>query len=99
MSLAEAAGTNGKPGRAPRTMSVTEWPMWVIGFTLFIDGMDQYIPRGVPKQLKIAFHVNDFHIAILFSAFILVNGIVTLPSGYLADRWNRTRAMAVTIVA
>src|SRR6202034_923120 len=27
------------------------------------------------------------------------NGIVTLPAGYLADRWNRTRAMAVTIVA
>jgi MFS family permease len=73
--------------------------MWVIGFTLLIDGLDQYIPRGDTKQLKAAFHVNDFHIAILFSAFILVNGIVTLPSGYLADRWNRTRAMAVTIVA
>ncbi len=36
---------------------------------------------------------------VLFSAFILVNGIVTLPAGYLADRWNRTKAMAVVIVA
>jgi MFS family permease len=73
--------------------------MWVVGFTLFIDGLDQYIVRGDSNQLKSAFHVSDLDIAILFSAFILVNGLATLPSGYLADRWNRTKAMAVTIVA
>ena len=28
-------------GNGPRRMVVTNWPMWVIGFTLFIDGMDQ----------------------------------------------------------
>ena len=72
--------------------------MWVIGFTLMIDGIDQYIVRGDSDQLKAAFHVGDTAIAVLFSAFILVNGIATLPSGYLADRWNRTKAMAVTIV-
>jgi MFS family permease len=80
-------------------MSVTDWPMWVVGFTLFIDGLDQYIVRGDSDQLKAAFGVGDTAIAVLFSAFILVNGVATLPSGYLADRWNRTKAMAVTIVA
>jgi MFS family permease len=83
----------------PRTMLVTTWPMWVVGFTLFIDGMDQYIVRGSSDQIKSAFGVGDPAIGLLFSAFILVNGIVTMPAGYLADRWNRTRAMAVTIVA
>jgi MFS family permease len=72
--------------------------MWVIGFTLFIDGLDQYLVRGDSDQLKHAFHVGDTAIAVLFSAFILVNGLATLPSGYLADRWNRTKAMAATIV-
>ncbi|HEY6474543.1 MAG TPA: MFS transporter [Acidimicrobiales bacterium] len=100
MSLAGAADTGEPtPRRAARTVRVTDWPMWVVGFTLFIDGLDQYIVRGDSNQLKAAFHVNDVDIAILFSAFILVNGIATLPSGYLADRWNRTKAMAVTIVA
>jgi MFS family permease len=80
-------------------MLVTNWPMWVVGFTLFIDGMDQYIVRGSSDQIKTAFGVGDTAIGVLFSAFILVNGIITLPAGYLADRWNRTRAMAVTIVA
>ena len=72
--------------------------MWVVGLTLFVDGMDQYIVRGSSDQIKSAFGVGDTAIGLLFSAFILVNGIVTMPAGYLADRWNRTRAMAVTIV-
>ena len=67
------------------------WPMWVVGLTLFVDGMDQYIVRGSSDQIKAAFGVGDTAIGLLFSAFILVNGIVTLPAGYLADRWNRTR--------
>jgi MFS family permease len=83
----------------PRRMVVTTWPMWVVGFTLFVDGMDQYIVRGSSNQIKAAFGVGDTAIGLLFSAFILVNGIVTMPAGYLADRWNRTRAMAVTIAA
>jgi MFS family permease len=80
-----------------RRIVVTNWPMWVVGFTLFVDGMDQYIVRGSSNQIKTAFGVGDTAIGLLFSAFILVNGIVTMPAGYLADRWNRTRAMAVTI--
>ena len=80
-------------------MVVTNWPMWVVGFTLFIDGMDQYIVRGSSNQIKAAFGVGDTAIGLLFSAFILINGIITMPAGYLADRWNRTHAMAVTIVA
>ena len=99
MTQAARERPGGEPGRAPRLMSVTDWPMWVVGFTLFIDGLDQYIVRGDSDQLKAAFGVGDTAIAVLFSAFILVNGIATLPSGYLADRWNRTKAMAVTIVA
>ncbi|HXB37348.1 MAG TPA: MFS transporter, partial [Acidimicrobiales bacterium] len=99
MSLAGAGEVGGGSRPATRTIRVTDWPMWVVGLTLFIDGVDQYIPRGDTKQLKAAFHVGDVEIAVLFSAFILVNGIATLPSGYLADRWNRTKAMAVTIVA
>ncbi|HWF16531.1 MAG TPA: MFS transporter [Acidimicrobiales bacterium] len=90
------------PAPAPRRIVVSNWPMWVVGFTLFIDGMDQYIVRGSSNQIKhvgTGFGVGDWQIGLLFSAFILVNGIVTMPAGYLADRWNRTRAMAVTIVA
>src|ERR1700722_1840848 len=82
----------------PRSMKISNWPMWVIGFTLMIDNVDQYIVRGASDQIERAFHVGDIAISVLFAAFILVNGVVTLPAGYLGDRWNRTRAMAAVIV-
>ena len=78
MSTAQAPGAGG-PLR--RTV-ISNWPMWVVGLTLFVDGMDQYIVRGSSDQIKAAFGVGDTAIGLLFSAFILVNGIVTLPAGY-----------------
>lgn len=73
--------------------------MWVIGLTVLIDNVDQYIVRGASNQIEHSFHVGDFEIAVLFSAFILVNGLVTMPASYVGDRWDRTRVMAVTIAA
>jgi MFS family permease len=73
--------------------------MWVLGFAVMIDNVDQFIVRGASNQIERAFHVGDFDIAVLFSAFILINGAVTLPASYVADRWYRTRVMAVTMAA
>ncbi len=62
-----------------------------------IDNVDQYIVRGAANQIEKAFHVGDFEVGILFSAFIIMNGIATIPASYIGDRWSRTRLMAVTI--
>ena len=59
--------------------------MWVIGFTLFIDNMDQYIVRGSSNQIKARLRRRRHRRSRCSSrAFILVNGIVTMPAGYLA---------------
>ena len=54
---------------------------------------------GIVPQLKHAFHVGDFGIGVVLSAFVVFNGVVTLPAGYLADRWVRTRAVAIAMGA
>jgi len=72
--------------------------MWVLGFAAMIDNVDQYIVRGTSNQIERVFRVHDFQIGILFSAFIVVNGIATMPASYLGDRWRRTKIMGVTIV-
>src|SRR5579871_5664735 len=82
-----------------RTLAVSAWPMWVLGFVAMIDNVDQYIVRGASNQIEHAFGVGDFEIGVLFSAFIIVNGIATIPASYLGDRWSRTRIMTVTIAA
>jgi len=73
--------------------------MWVLGLVVMIDQVDQNIVRGVVTPLKADLGVGDLGIGVLLTSFILVNGVVTVPAGYLADRWHRTRTMGHTIVA
>jgi MFS family permease len=87
-----------EPGAAPEQPKVSSWPMWVLGIVIMTDQIDQNIVRGVIPQLQAEFHVNDAQIGLLLSAFVLVNGLVTVPAGYLADRWNRTRTIGHTVM-
>jgi MFS family permease len=77
----------------------SNWPMWALGLVIMIDQIDQNIVRGVVTPLKNEFHVSDTGIGVLLSCFILVNGLITVPAGYLADRWNRSRTIGHTVVA
>jgi len=73
--------------------------MWVLGLVILTDQIDQNIVRGVISPLQDEFGVGDAAIGLLLSAFILVNGVITVPAGYLADRWNRTRTVGHTMIA
>ena len=73
--------------------------MWVLGLVIMIDQVDQNIVRGVATPLKEDFNLSDLQVGILLSSFIAVNGLVSVPAGYLADRWNRTRTVGHTVVA
>ncbi len=72
--------------------------MWVLGLVLAVDSTDQSILRGVQVFIQKDFHLSDTAIGFLASAFVLVNAVVTIPAGYLADRTNRTKVIGVTIV-
>jgi MFS family permease len=72
--------------------------MWVLGLVIMIDQVDQNIVRGVATPLKEHFDLSDLQVGILLSSFIAVNGLVSVPAGYLADRWNRTRTVGHTVV-
>lgn len=83
---------------APATRAVSTWPMWALGFVLLLDAIDQSIVRGMVGPLQDHFGVGDTEIGLLTSAFILVNGVITVPAGYLADRWHRTRTIGHTVL-
>jgi MFS family permease len=78
---------------------ISSIPMWVLGLVIMIDQMDQNIVRGVVKPLKADLGISDLQVGLLLSSFVLVNGLITVPAGYLADRWNRTRTIGHTVVA
>jgi MFS family permease len=93
-----APATPGASATPSTPVRVGPWPMWVLGFVVLIDQVDQNLVRGVVPQLKSDFGIDDFGIGILISAFVLVNGVITVPAGYLADRWHRTRTIGHTVV-
>jgi MFS family permease len=66
---------------------------------VLVDEVDKNIARGLIDPLKSEFGVGDFGIGVLLSLQLLFNGVVTVPAGYLADRWNRTRAIGTTVIA
>src|SRR5207249_3984454 len=79
-------------------ISASTWPMWVLGLVLAVDSTDQSILRGVQTLIKHDFHLSDAGVGFLASAFVFVNAVTTIPAGYLADRLNRTRVIATTII-
>jgi MFS family permease len=72
--------------------------MWVLGLVIMVDQIDENVVRGVVDQLQDDFGITDAQIGLLLSSFVLVNGLVTVPAGYLADRWNRTRTIGHTVI-
>lgn len=94
-----APSVQGTPIPAPVSPgAVSNWPMWLLGFVTLVDQLDQNIIRGIEKQLKLEFGLTDIMFGVLLSSFILVNGLVTVPAGYLADRLNRTRTIGNTVI-
>ncbi|MEJ7583077.1 MAG: MFS transporter [Acidimicrobiales bacterium] len=73
-------------------------PMWVLGLVLLVDEIDKNIVRGLIHPLQRHFEVGDFEIGLLISIGLLFNGLITVPAGYLADRWNRSQAIGRTVV-
>jgi MFS family permease len=85
-------------GKQPFLVRFFSEPMWVLGLVLFVDEIDKNVVRGMITPIKEEFGVSDFAISLMLSLQLIFNGIITVPAGYLADRWNRTRAIGKTVV-
>ncbi|MDP1819864.1 MAG: MFS transporter [Acidimicrobiales bacterium] len=83
--------------KGPVSVLLTE-PMWVLGLVILVDEMDKNIVRGLITPLKEEFGVGDLGISVLLSLALLFNGLITVPAGYLADRWKRNRAIGHTVI-
>jgi MFS family permease len=88
----------GEPAIAEEQKGTSLWPMWVLALVVMIDQVDQNILRGAASPIQHAFHLNDFEVGVLLSCYTVANGIVSVPAGYLADRWVRRRGIAITLV-
>ena len=93
-----AAPTADAPLKKPFLVRVFTEPIWVLGLVILVDEADKNIVRGLVTPLKEDLGVGDLGIAVLLSMALLFNGLITVPAGYLADRWMRTRAIGHTVI-
>jgi MFS family permease len=72
-------------------------PLWVLAGVAFIDSVDRGILPGILTKVQDDLGFSDTRAGVLGTAFILAGFLVVLPSGYLADRYRRTRVIAVVL--
>ncbi len=95
MSVGEAAPARGK----------TDWgkygrgPVLVLALVAFIDSVDRGILPGVLDTVQDDLGFNDFQAGFLGTAFVLAGFVAVLPAGYLADRYRRTRIIAIVLAS
>lgn len=71
----------------------------VLALVTFVDQVDTSILRGVQELIKEEFRLSDFAIGALSFAFVFVNALVTIPAGWVADRYTRTRVIGWVLLS
>ena len=74
-------------------------PLLVLSLVALVDQIDTNILRGVLPHLERHFGLSDFQLGLLGFAFVFVNAIATIPAGWVADRYNRTRIIGWTLLS
>lgn len=74
-------------------------PIILLALVGFIDSVDRGILPGVLTLVQDDLGFNDSQAGVLGSVFVLMTFVATLPAGYLADRFRRTRIIATTLVS
>jgi MFS family permease len=83
----------------------TDWgkygrgPLVVLALVAFIDSVDRGILPGVLDTVQDDLGFDDFEAGFLGTAFVLAGFVAVLPAGYLADRYRRTRIIAIVLAS
>jgi MFS family permease len=71
----------------------------VLACILALSSADAATVGAAAAPLRAALHIDNTDIGLLVTVSSLVAAAATLPFGVMADRWSRTRTLAIAIVA
>lgn len=74
-------------------------PARLLAGVAFIDAVDRGILPGVLTKVQDDLGFSDTQAGLLGTAFVLTGFLVVLPAGYLADRHQRTKIIAVVLAS
>lgn len=85
--------------------TATDWgvhgrrPVRLLACVALIDAIDRGILPGVLTQVQDDFGFGDTAAGFLGTAFVVTGFFVTIPAGYLADRYSRTKIIATVLLS
>ncbi len=91
--------------KATRRRAKTDWgkygrtPVIVLALVALIDSVDRGILPGVLDDVQDSLHFSDFQAGFLGTAFVVAEFVAVIPAGYLADRYQRTRIIALVLAS
>lgn len=91
--------TTAAPTKTERWGPYGNRPIKLLALVAFIDSVDRGILPGVLTKVQDDLGFGDTAAGVLGSVFVLTGFLVVLPAGYLADRYARTRIIAVVMVS
>jgi MFS family permease len=74
-------------------------PLAVMALVSLIDQVDVSVARGVLPILEDEWRLSDTQLGLLSSIFVLVSAFATIPAGYVADHYRRTRVIGWTLLS
>jgi len=76
---------------------------WRILFLLFLANLFNFFDRTIPaiiiEPIRMEWHLSDFQLGIIGTAFTLVYAIAGLPLGRMADTGSRSKLMGWGLAA
>ena len=100
-----AAETTKSDSAETATKEPTDWgkygrrPLVLLALVALIDAVDRGILPGVLDEVQDALDFSDFQAGFLGTAFVITGFLVVIPAGYIADRYPRTRIIAVVLAS
>ena len=75
------------------------WPLLVMAGVSLVDQIDTAVARGVLPVLEDEWHLSDTQLGVITSVFVVVATIATIPAGWVADHYRRTRVIGWTLLS
>ena len=77
-----------------RLGGANRWPLVLLTAIFALNVADQYVVPTVFPLLKQEFGLSDSALGMLSGSYVIVVMVFSIPFGYIADRWNRTRIIS-----
>ncbi|HEX6569313.1 MAG TPA: MFS transporter, partial [Acidimicrobiales bacterium] len=74
-------------------------PLVVMALVSLVDQIDVSVARGVLPVLESEWGLSDTELGALSSVFVFVSALATIPAGYVADHFRRTRVVGWTLLS